>query len=69
MARTIDSAKRVLSGTFGEVWVDGEKIAGVAPPYRSLSSGAFQFGSAQPASRICTLRSSALDSRSDCTLP
>lgn len=27
MARTIDSAKRVLSGTFGEVWVDGEKIA------------------------------------------
>ena len=24
---------------------------------------------AQPASRICTLRSSALDSRSDCTLP
>lgn len=27
MARTIDTAKRVLSGTFGEVWVDGEKIA------------------------------------------
>lgn len=27
MARTIDTAKRVLSGTFGEVWVDGEKIS------------------------------------------
>ena len=27
MARTMDSAKRVISGTFGEVWVDGEKIA------------------------------------------
>lgn len=27
MARTIDSAKRILNGTFGEVWVDGEKIA------------------------------------------
>lgn len=27
MARTIDSAKRVLSGTWGELWVDGEKIA------------------------------------------
>ncbi len=27
MARTIDSAKRVISGTYGEVWVDGEKIA------------------------------------------
>ena len=27
MARTIDSAKRVINGTFGEVWVDGEKIA------------------------------------------
>ena len=27
MARSIDTAKRVLSGTFGEVWVDGEKIA------------------------------------------
>ena len=27
MARTIDSAKRVISGTWGEVWVDGEKIA------------------------------------------
>ncbi len=27
MARTIDSAKRVISGTYGEVWVDGDKIA------------------------------------------
>lgn len=27
MARTIDSAKRILNGIFGEVWVDGEKIA------------------------------------------
>ncbi len=27
MARSIDSAKRVISGTYGEVWVDGEKIA------------------------------------------
>ena len=27
MARTIDSAKRILNGTYGEVWVDGEKIA------------------------------------------
>ena len=27
MARTIDSAKRVINGTFGEVWLDGEKIA------------------------------------------
>ncbi|MGI6029765.1 MAG: phage tail tube protein [Candidatus Heteroscillospira sp.] len=27
MARTIESAKRVISGTYGEVWVDGEKIA------------------------------------------
>lgn len=27
MSRTIDSAKRVISGTWGEVWVDGEKIA------------------------------------------
>ena len=27
MARTIDSAKRVINGTYGEVWVDGEKIA------------------------------------------
>lgn len=27
MARTIDSAKRVISGTYGEVWIDGEKIA------------------------------------------
>lgn len=27
MARTIDSAKRVINGTYGEVWIDGEKIA------------------------------------------
>ena len=27
MARTIDTAKRVLTGTWGEVWLDGEKIA------------------------------------------
>lgn len=27
MSRTIDAAKRVLSGTFGEVWLDGEKIS------------------------------------------
>lgn len=27
MARTIDAAKRVVSGTFGEVWLDGEKIS------------------------------------------
>lgn len=27
MARTIDAAKRVISGTFGEVWLDGEKVA------------------------------------------
>ncbi len=27
MARTLDSAKRVINGTYGEVWVDGEKIA------------------------------------------
>lgn len=27
MARTIDAAKRVVSGTFGEVWLDGEKVA------------------------------------------
>lgn len=27
MAKTIDSAKRILNGTFGELWVDGEKIA------------------------------------------
>lgn len=27
MARTIDAAKRVLSGTFGQVWLDGEKVA------------------------------------------
>lgn len=27
MAKTIDSAKRVLSGTWGELWIDGEKVA------------------------------------------
>ena len=27
MAKTIDSAKRVINGTYGEVWVDGEKVA------------------------------------------
>ena len=27
MARTIDSARRVISGTWGEVWLDGEKVA------------------------------------------
>lgn len=27
MARTIDSAKRILNGVWGEVWIDGEKIA------------------------------------------
>lgn len=27
MAKTIDSAKRILNGTYGEVWCDGEKIA------------------------------------------
>lgn len=27
MAKTIDSAKRVINGLYGEVWVDGEKIA------------------------------------------
>lgn len=27
MARTIDSAKRVLNGTWGEAWLDGEKVA------------------------------------------
>lgn len=27
MARTIDSAKRVINGTYGEVWVNGDKIA------------------------------------------
>ena len=27
MARTIDSAKRVINGTWGEVWLDGEKVA------------------------------------------
>ena len=27
MARTMDSAKRILNGVWGEVWIDGEKIA------------------------------------------
>lgn len=27
MAKTIDSAKRIINGTYGEVWVDGEKVA------------------------------------------
>ena len=27
MATSIDAAKRVINGTFGEVWVDDEKIA------------------------------------------
>lgn len=27
MARALESAKRVFSGTFGEVWLDGEKVA------------------------------------------
>lgn len=27
MSRTIDAAKRVISGTFGEVWLDGEKVS------------------------------------------
>ncbi len=27
MARTIDAAKRAISGTFGQVWLDGEKVA------------------------------------------
>ena len=27
MARNIDTAKRVVNGTFGQVWIDGEKIA------------------------------------------
>ena len=30
MARTIDSARRVISGTWGEVWLDGEKVAEVS---------------------------------------
>lgn len=30
MARTVDSAKRVMSGTHGELWCDGEKIAEVS---------------------------------------
>ena len=27
MAMSIDTAKRVINGTFGELWLDGEKIA------------------------------------------
>ena len=27
MARRLDSARRVINGTYGEVWVDGEKVA------------------------------------------
>lgn len=27
MSRTVDSAKRVISGTYGGVWLDGEKVA------------------------------------------
>lgn len=27
MARTIDSAKRIINGTYGTVWIDGEVIA------------------------------------------
>lgn len=27
MAKTMDSAKRVLSGTWGELWIDAEKVA------------------------------------------
>lgn len=27
MARSIDSAKRVINGTYGEVWVDGDKVS------------------------------------------
>lgn len=27
MAQRIDTAKRIINGTWGEVWVDGEKIA------------------------------------------
>ena len=30
MARTIDSARRVISGTWGELWSDGEKVAEVS---------------------------------------
>lgn len=29
MAKTIDSAKRVLNGTYGSVWLSGEKLAEV----------------------------------------
>ena len=34
MARTIDSARRVISGTWGELWIDGEKVAEVRPRWR-----------------------------------
>lgn len=27
MAQTIDTAKRVINGTFGELWIDAEKVA------------------------------------------
>lgn len=27
MSRTIDSAKRIINGTYGEIWIDGEKVA------------------------------------------
>ena len=27
MATSVDSAKRVLNGSFGSIWIDGEKIA------------------------------------------
>lgn len=27
MSQTIDSAKRVINGTYGEIWLDGEKLA------------------------------------------
>ena len=29
MSRTIDSAKRVVNGTYGELWIDGEKVSEV----------------------------------------
>lgn len=27
MAQTLDGAKRIANGTYGEVWIDGEKVA------------------------------------------
>lgn len=27
MAKTLDGAKRVINGTYGEVWLDGDKVA------------------------------------------